>query len=70
MPWTISPKRCWPRTRRSVRKLPIIWENSLVRAAKSRKGKDEKKADWKNAIQHYTEALNIRPKNKRGRREP
>lgn len=38
--------------------------NSLVRRGESAQGKDEKKADWKNAIQHYTEALNIQPKNK------
>lgn len=39
--------------------------NSLVRRGESAQGKEEKKADWKNAIQHYTEALNIQPKNKR-----
>jgi len=38
--------------------------NSLVRRGEAAKGNDEKKADWKNAIQHYTEALNIEPKNK------
>lgn len=38
--------------------------NSLVRRGEGAKGKEEKKADWKNAIQHYTEALNIQPKNK------
>ncbi len=39
--------------------------NSLVRRGESAEGMEEKKADWKNAIQHYTEALNIQPKNKR-----
>lgn len=38
--------------------------NSLVRRGESAKGNEEKKADWKNAIQHYTEALNLEPKNK------
>jgi Ca-activated chloride channel family protein len=39
--------------------------NALVRRGEAAKGKEEKKADWKNAIQHYTEALNLQPKNKR-----
>jgi Ca-activated chloride channel family protein len=39
--------------------------NALVRRGETAKGKEEKKSDWKNAIQHYTEALNIQPKNKR-----
>ncbi len=39
--------------------------NSLVRRGEAAQGTEEKKADWKNAIQHYTEALNIQPKNKR-----
>lgn len=38
--------------------------NALVRRGEAAKGKDEKKADWKNAIQHYTEALNLNSKNK------
>jgi Ca-activated chloride channel homolog len=38
--------------------------NSLVRRGEAAKGNDEKKADWKNAIQHYTEALNLDSKNK------
>jgi Ca-activated chloride channel homolog len=38
--------------------------NSLVRRGEAAKGNEEKKADWKNAIQHYTETLNIDPKNK------
>jgi len=38
--------------------------NSLVRRGESAKGNEEKKSDWKNAIQHYTEALNLEPKNK------
>ncbi len=37
--------------------------NSLVRRGEAAKGNDEKKSDWKNAIQHYTEALNIAPQN-------
>lgn len=39
--------------------------NALVRRGESAQGSEEKKADWKNAIQHYTEALNLQPKNKR-----
>ncbi len=38
--------------------------NSLVRRGEAAKGNDEKKADWKNAIQHYTEALKVDPKDK------
>jgi len=38
--------------------------NALVRRGESVQAKEEKKADWKNAIQHYTEALNIDAKNK------
>jgi len=38
--------------------------NALVRQGEAAKGNDEKKADWKNAIQHYTETLNLNPKNK------
>ncbi|CAN5382307.1 hypothetical protein BH09VER1_BH09VER1_07040 [soil metagenome] len=37
--------------------------NALVRRGEAAKGNDEKKSDWKNAIQHYTEALNVDPKN-------
>lgn len=38
--------------------------NSLTRRGEKAQGNDAKKSDWKNAIQHYTEALNIDPKNK------
>lgn len=38
--------------------------NSLVRRGEVAKGNEEKKADWKNAIQHYTEALKVDPKDK------
>jgi len=38
--------------------------NALVRRGESVQAKEEKKADWKNAIQHYTEALTIDAKNK------
>ena len=38
--------------------------NALVRRGEAVQAKEEKKADWKNAIQHYTEALNIDAKNK------
>lgn len=38
--------------------------NSLVRRGEAAKGNEEKKADWKNSIQHYTEALKVDPKDK------
>ena len=38
--------------------------NALVRRGEAAKGNEEKKADWKNAIQHYSEALKIDPQNK------
>ncbi len=38
--------------------------NSLVRRGEGAKENDAKKADWKNAIEQYTEALNLNPKNK------
>jgi Ca-activated chloride channel family protein len=38
--------------------------NSLVRRGETAKDKDAKKADWKNAIEQYTEALNLDSKNK------
>ncbi|MCX6971354.1 MAG: VWA domain-containing protein [Verrucomicrobia bacterium] len=38
--------------------------NSLVRRGEAAKEKDAKKADWKNAIEQYTEALNLDAKNK------
>ena len=37
--------------------------NSLVRRGESAKENDAKKADWKNAIEQYTEALKLNPKN-------
>ncbi len=37
--------------------------NALVRRGEAAKGNEEKKSDWKNAIQHYTEALNLDAKN-------
>ncbi len=39
--------------------------NALVRRGEAAKGNEEKKADWKNAIQHYSETLRLDPKNKR-----
>lgn len=41
--------------------------NSLVRRGEAARGSEEKKADWKNAIQHYTEALNLDAKNTRAK---
>lgn len=38
--------------------------NSLVRRGESAKDNTAKKADWKNAIEQYTEALNLNAKNK------
>jgi Ca-activated chloride channel homolog len=38
--------------------------NSLVRRGEAAKDKTAKKSDWKNAIEQYTEALNIDSKNK------
>ena len=38
--------------------------NALVRRGEAAKGNEEKKADWKNAIQHYSEALKLDPQNK------
>jgi len=38
--------------------------NSLVRRGEAAKETQAKKADWENAIEHYTEALNINAKNK------
>ncbi len=38
--------------------------NALVRRGEAAKGNEEKKADWKNAIQHYSETLKLDPKNK------
>ena len=38
--------------------------NALVRRGEDAKGNEEKKADWKNAIQHYSETLRLDPKNK------
>lgn len=38
--------------------------NALVRRGEGAKGNEEKKSDWKNAIQHYTTALEIDPKDK------
>jgi Ca-activated chloride channel homolog len=38
--------------------------NALVRRGEAAKGSEEKKADWKNAIQHYSEALKLDPQNK------
>ncbi len=38
--------------------------NALVRRGEAVQAKEEKKADWKNAIQHYTEAINSDAKNK------
>ncbi|MBE2202817.1 MAG: VWA domain-containing protein, partial [Chthoniobacterales bacterium] len=38
--------------------------NALVRRGEAAKAKDAKKADWKNAIEQYTEALNLDAKNK------
>lgn len=38
--------------------------NSLVRRGEGARENDAKKADWKNAIEQYTEALNLNPKNK------
>ena len=38
--------------------------NSLVRRGEAAKENKAKKADWKNAIEQYTEALTIDPKNK------
>jgi len=38
--------------------------NALVRRGEAAKENDAKKADWKNAIEQYTEALNLNPKNK------
>lgn len=38
--------------------------NSLVRRGEAAKDNTAKKADWKNAIEQYTEALNLDPKNK------
>jgi Ca-activated chloride channel family protein len=38
--------------------------NALVRRGEAAKGNEEKKADWKNAIQHYSETLRLDPKNK------
>lgn len=38
--------------------------NALVRRGEAAKETDAKKADWKNAIEQYTEALKIDPKNK------
>ncbi len=37
--------------------------NSLVRRGETAKENEPKKADWKNAIEQYTEALNLNPKN-------
>jgi Ca-activated chloride channel homolog len=38
--------------------------NSLVRRGEAAKENERKKADWKNAIQHYSETLKLDPKNK------
>ena len=38
--------------------------NALARRGEAAQGNEEKKADWNNAIQHYTEALSSDPKNK------
>jgi Ca-activated chloride channel homolog len=38
--------------------------NALVRRGEAARGNEEKKADWKNAIQHYSEALKLDPQNK------
>ena len=38
--------------------------NALVRRGESVQSSEEKKSDWKNAIQHYSEVLNTDPKNK------
>lgn len=38
--------------------------NSLVRRGEGAQGNDKKKADWKNAIQHYDESLKLDPNNK------
>ncbi|TSA35602.1 MAG: VWA domain-containing protein [Verrucomicrobiaceae bacterium] len=38
--------------------------NALVRRGEAAKENDAKKADWKNAIEQYTEALKLNPKNK------
>ena len=38
--------------------------NALVRRGEAAKDNKAKKADWKNAIEQYTEALNIDPKNR------
>ena len=35
-----------------------------MRRGEAAKGNEEKKADWKNAIQHYSEALKLDPQNK------
>ena len=37
--------------------------NALVRRGEAAKENEEKKADWKNAIQHYSEALKLDPQN-------
>ncbi len=39
--------------------------NALVRRGEGAPDKEKKKSDWKNAIDHYTEALNTNPKNSR-----
>lgn len=38
--------------------------NSLVRKGESAKEKEAKKTDWKSAVEHYTEALQLNPDNK------
>jgi Ca-activated chloride channel homolog len=38
--------------------------NALVRRGEAAQRNEEKKADWKNAIQHYSEALKLDPQNK------
>ena len=38
--------------------------NALVRRGEGALGNEEKKADWKNAIQHYSETLRLDPSNK------
>jgi len=41
--------------------------NSLVRRGESAKETAAKKADWKNAVEQYTEALNLGPKNQQAK---
>ncbi|MFA7234581.1 MAG: VWA domain-containing protein [Terrimicrobiaceae bacterium] len=41
--------------------------NSLVRRGEAAKDREAKKADWKNAVEQYAEALNLDSKNKQAR---